>query len=147
VTRTEIPGLAGLEAEPFALVVETGKIREFARATRAEDATYFADDPVIPPTFLMAAAHWSQHELELLAKIPGEPRRRLHGEQEFVFPSGPPRAGTRLHARSRVESAWEREGRRGGSLRIYVLATEYRRDDDTLAAVARMTVVEVEHAP
>jgi hypothetical protein len=144
----DLAALVGMASEPFTLVVERGKIREFARATYAEHPGYLADAaPVIPPTFLMTAAHWAAHELTLLDRIPGDPGRRLHGEQEFEFPGPPPRAGTRLHGQTRLDNAFERTGRRGGRLRFYVLLTEYRDDAGDVVARARMTVVETEHAP
>ena len=139
--------LVGRRGAPFEFVVERGKIREFARATCAEDASYYdTSAPVIPPTFLAATAHWSRNELALLDDV-GEPRRRLHGEQAFEFHGAPPRAGTRLRAVPRIESAYEREGRRGGRLRFYVLATDFTDESDRLVAVARMTVVETERPP
>jgi hypothetical protein len=144
----ELSSIVGLEGEPFDLIVEQGKIREFARATHARHRSY-ADDPAppVPPTFLATAAHWAPHELALLAQIPGEPTRRLHGQQEFVFPRRPPRAGDRLRGRTHVEAAFARQGRRGGRLRFYVLVTEFRGRDDDVVAVSRTTVIETEHAP
>ncbi len=140
--------LVGLEGDPFELVVELGKVREFARATHAEDPVYArSSEPAIMPTFLASAAHWAPHERALLERIPGEPSRRLHGEQEFTFPGAPPRAGDRLRGRSRIDAAYEREGRRGGRLRFYVLETTFRDERDAVVAVARTTVVETERAP
>jgi N-terminal half of MaoC dehydratase len=101
---------------------------------------------VIPPTFLATTAHWSGNELALLDDV-GDARRRLHGEQAFDFHGPPPRAGTRLRAVPRIEAAYEREGRRGGRLRFYVLATDFTDESDRLVAVARMTVVETERPP
>jgi hypothetical protein len=143
----DLTGLVGLEGEPFELVVERGKLAEFARATRAEHAAYAGEAAPIPPTFLVTAAHWAPHELALLARIPGEPTRRLHGEQEFVFPGPPPCAGDRLRGRTRVERAFERQGRRGGHLRFYVLLTEFRDAGGAVVAESRTTVVETERAP
>ncbi len=144
---TALEDLVGRAGEPFELVVERGKIAEFARATYAEDAAYYETaEPVSPPTFLATAAHWSRHELALLDGV-GDPRRRLHGEQAFEFRGPPPRAGTRLRAVPRIEAAYEREGRRGGRLRFYVLATDFTDERDRLVAVARMTVVETERPP
>jgi MaoC dehydratase-like protein len=140
--------LIGMQSEPFELIVEHGKVREFARATRAEHASYHEDPaPAIPPTFLAVAAHWAPHERALLERIPGEPRRRLHGEQELTFPGPPPRAGARLSGQTHVEAAYEREGGRGGRLRFYVLATEYRDAAGATVAVSRTTVIETERAP
>ena len=140
--------LVGLDGDPFELVVELGKVREFARATHVQDPTYLQSaEPAITPTFLVSAAHWAPHERALLERIPGEPSRRLHGEQEFSFPGSPPRAGDRLRGRSRIDAAYEREGRRGGRLRFYVLETTFCDERGALVAVARTTVVETARAP
>jgi hypothetical protein len=147
VSDPTLDGLVGLEGEPFELTVERGKIREFARATRAEDPGYLGDDPVMPPTFLATTAHWARNELALLDGVEGDPRRRLHGTQEFAFHGPPPRAGARLRGVPRIEAAYERDGRRGGRLRFYVLATEFSDETGRAVAVARMTVVETERAP
>jgi hypothetical protein len=142
-----LEALAGRRGKPFEMVVELGKVREFARVTRAEDGSYFeTDDPVIPPTFLIASAHWSSSELALLDGV-GDPERRLHGEQSFEFHGPPPRAGTRLTASPYIESAYERDGRRSGRLRFYVLATEFSDEQGRPVATARMTVVETQRAP
>jgi hypothetical protein len=148
VSDPALDRLVGLEGEPFELTVERGKIREFARATRAEDPSYLDDpQPVIPPTFLATAAHWARNELALLDGVKGDPRRRLHGTQEFAFHGPPPRAGARLRGVPRIEAAYERNGRRGGRLRFYVLATEFSDETGRVVAVARMTVVETQRAP
>ena len=138
--------LVGRQGEPFELVVERGKIAEFARATRAENAAFYDGNPVSPPTFLATTAHWSRNELALLDGV-GDPHRRLHGEQSFEFHGPPPRAGTRLRAHPSIEAAYERAGRRGGRLRFYVLATHFTDDTDRVVAVAHMTVVETERPP
>jgi len=139
--------LVGRQGEPFELVVERGKIAEFARATHAQDRSYYEPvEPVSPPTFLATTAHWSRNELALLDGV-GDPSRRLHGEQAFEFHGPPPRAGARLRAIPSIEAAYEREGRRGGRLRFYVLATEFIDASDRLVAIARMTVVETERPP
>jgi hypothetical protein len=140
--------LRGLTGEPFQLVVEEGKVREFARATRATHPAYLEEArPVIPPTFLASAALWAPNELALLDRAGFDVTRTLHAAQEYRFPAGPPRAGTRLNALPRVETTYEREGRRGGTLRFVVLATEFRDERGELVAESRMTVVEPERAP
>jgi len=72
----------------------------------------------------------------------------MHAEQEYVFHGPPPRAGTRLVCRSRIESVFHKEGRRGGRLTFAVMVTEFR-DATTgaLVAEARMTGVETEKPP
>jgi len=144
----DLDALVGRIGEPFEFVVETGKVREFARATGALDAHPLTDPaPFAPPTFLAAGTLWSPSEMMLLERVGGDRSRMLHGEQEYRFPAGPPRAGARLNALPRVAAAYERAGRRGGRLRFVTIATEYRDEQGGLVAEAFMTVVETERAP
>lgn len=140
--------LVGLEGKPFEMVVERGKVREFARATRATHSQYFEDpEPSAPPTFLASAAFWEEPESSVFHSIEYDLARVLHAEQEFVFPAGPPRAGTPLQARSRVEDVYEREGRRGGQLSFIVSVTDFVDPTGTVVAQSRMTIVQTEKPP
>ncbi|GIH17949.1 FAS1-like dehydratase domain-containing protein [Rugosimonospora africana] len=137
-----------MTSEPYEFPVERGKIREFARATRARRTSYF-DDPeaVTPPTFLMASSFWAGPGAAPFRDESRDWSRTLHGEQEFVFPAGPPRAGTVLTATQRVEDTYTKQGRRGGTMEFTVLLTEYRDQAGTLVAQARSTVIETSRAP
>ena len=139
----------GLEGPAFPMAVERGKVREFARATQSTSAAY-RDDPAppVPPTFLMTMAFWSPPEAgELWNQVGMDLRRLLHGEQEFRFPKGPPRAGTQLTAKTRVESVTEKEGKRGGSMTFAVTVTEFRDESGEVVAEARSTAIETGRAP
>jgi hypothetical protein len=141
----------GAEGHPFEMDIERGKIREFARATLSSHPAYMAEEhPVCPPTFLTTTFFWEErapgsnpwHRVKL------DPKRGMHAEQEYVFHGPPPRAGTRLVCRSRIEKVFHKEGRRGGRLTFAVMVTEFR-DAATgaLVAEARMTGVEPEKPP
>ncbi len=143
----EAVGKAGV---PFEVAIERGKIREFARATRSTHAEYMESEaPVVPPTFLTTMFFWEEgveganpwHHVKL------DQKRGMHAEQEYVFHGPPPRAGTKLVARSRIESVYDKDGRRGGKLTFAVMVTEFRDADGKLVAEARMTGVETEKPP
>lgn len=138
----------GQTGEPYEFPVERGKVREFARATRARRDSYFTDPrPVTPPTFLMSSSFWAGPGASPFRDEPRDWSRILHGEQEFVFPAGPPRAGTTLTATQRVEEVYTKQGRRGGTMEFTVLVTEYRDAAGTLVAQARSTVIETSRPP
>ncbi|MCB9521315.1 MAG: MaoC family dehydratase N-terminal domain-containing protein [Myxococcales bacterium] len=140
----------GLVGEAFELDVERGKVREFARSVHAADrAFYEGDRPIAPPTFLTTAFHW---ELDvdgaaIWERVAMSHERGMHAEQEYVFHGPPPAAGDGLIARSRIESMYEKEGRRGGALTFVVMVTEYRNAGGELVAEARMTGVETAKPP
>lgn len=128
---------------PFEMVIERGKIREFAAATFAADPSYRHDPaPVIPPTFLTTAAFWQDAAADPWPLVRMDPARGLHAEQEFVFHGPPPRAGDTLTGQSRIAEIFTKQGRRGGELAFVVMVTEFRDASGRLVAEARMTGVE-----
>lgn len=132
----------GRVGEPFILDVERGKIREFARAIRSGNPAYLTDEaPVVPPTFLTTAFFWQSGESDPWEAVAMDQRKGLHAEQEYVFHGPPPRAGTRLVGRSRIESVTRKEGR-SGTLTFAVMVTEFHDEAGRLVATARLTGVE-----
>jgi hypothetical protein len=140
----------GAKGEPFEMVIERGKVREFACAVASSHPSYVrAERPTIPPTFLTTMFFWER-------EVPGgnpwdrvklDQQRGMHAEQEYVFHGPPPRAGTKLTCQSRIEDVYEKEGRRGGKLGFAVMVTEFRDESGRLVAEARMTGVETARPP
>lgn len=132
---------AGTVGEPFELVVEWGKIREFARATHAAHPD-FETGASIPPTFLTTAYHWhtATSDVEPAARL--DPQRSLHAEQEFVFHGPPPAAGTTLTGTARIDRVYEKQSRRG-TLTFVEIVTEYRDEAGELIAESKLTGVEM----
>lgn len=142
------PAATGVAGKPFTMDVERGKIREFAVATHSKNPAYLeTEKAVIPPTFLTTTMFWEPLATSPWAAVELDQERGLHAEQEFVFHGPPPRAGTRLTCRSRIEDVYTRQGRRGGEMTFAVMVTEFRDHTGTLVAEARMTGVETAHAP
>jgi hypothetical protein len=140
--------IVGREGPKFELVVERGKIREFARATGSTNADYLDDpEPVSPPTFLTTVAFWQPPEAnDIYRELDIDLRRLLHGEQEFVFLQEPPRAGDALHAKTVVEETYDKAGRRGGVMTFVVLRTDFTDDDGAVVAQSRSTLIETGQA-
>jgi N-terminal half of MaoC dehydratase len=134
--------LLGRVGEAFRMQLETGKIREFARATKSAHLAFDEDSPVIPATFLQTAVFWQDERSSPWGGAERNLSRILHGEQEFVFPDGPPRAGTALTGRVRVDKVYEKRGKRGGTMTFVEVVTEYRDDAGTLVAEARNVTIE-----
>jgi len=133
----------GATDEPFEMVVERGKVREFALACQSHHPDYLDDpSPVSPPTFLTTIGFWSPPGRSVFSKVKMDLRRLLHGSQEYVFHGPPPRAGTTLTAQTRVEDIYEKEGRRGGTMTFVVTVTELRDEHGTLVAESRSTAIE-----
>ncbi|MDQ1438776.1 MAG: hypothetical protein QOK43_2405 [Acidimicrobiaceae bacterium] len=139
----------GMQGPAFDMAVERGKVREFARATKSEHADYLDDpQPPIPPTFLTTSTFWQPPEAAALwRELDIDVRRLLHGEQEYVFPKGPPRAGATLTAKTRVESVFEKEGKRGGTMTFVVTVTDFTDERGDVVAQARSTAIETGRPP
>jgi N-terminal half of MaoC dehydratase len=145
----------------YSMVVERGKIREFARATKSSNPEYLHDEnPVSPTTFLVTSSFWQDAPVRRSggggAGGSGSGsaggggagyERMLHGAQEFVFFGAPPRAGTKLTVHSRPGPEYEKTGRRGGVMKFRELITEYRDEKGELVAEAHGTIIETSQAP
>jgi len=113
---------------------------------------------IAPPTFGVASAHWNpQHVFRGVRQIPpvppcptapggvDAPRREggagtpiariLHGEQRFEYHE-PLRPGMQLRVETRLGRSWEKEGRRGGTLRFSESVSEYRDESGRLVLTA-----------
>jgi len=130
----------GTRGADYEMVVERGKIAEFAAAMQSRNPAYAGPDAVVPPTFLISSALWAP---DGAAVEHGFDRRRLlHGEQEFIFHGPPPRAGQTLRVSEQIVDRYEKPGKKGGLMRFAVVVTEYRGEDGALIAEARKTLIE-----
>jgi hypothetical protein len=122
------------------LVVERGKIAEFAEAMLSDDPAHRGPDAIIPPTFLTSAARWAPPGVRVNVGFDRE--RLLHGEQEYVFHVDLPAAGDVLTAQERIVERFAKPGKRGGTMRFATVVTEYRDAAGTLVAEAKATFIE-----
>lgn len=142
----------GRAGPAFQMPVERGKIREFARATKSAHPDYLHNPaPVIPVTFLTTAGFFWGYTIETpgdtpLAHLGIDTALLLHAGEEYEFFGPPPRTGTRLAARTAVVDAYERQGRRGGTLQFIVCETRFQDETGRLVAIGRTTVVQTEQA-
>jgi len=133
----------GATDDPFTMVVECGKVREFARATMSGHPDYLeSENPVIPPTFLTTVSFWSPPGQSVFSKVKMDLRRLLHGGQEYTFHGPPPVAGTKLTVQTRVADIYEKEGKRGGTMTFVITISEFRDESGVLVAEAKSTAIE-----
>lgn len=130
----------GTRGAEYEMVVERGKIAEFAAAMQSQNPAYDGPGAIIPPTFLMSSALWAPEGAAV--DVGFDRRRLLHGEQEFIFHGPPPGAGQVLKVSDQIVDRYEKPGKRGGMMRFAVIVTEYRGEDGTLVAEARKTLIE-----
>lgn len=140
--------IVGTEMGGSEMVVERGKVMEFARATLDDNPVYFEGKPLAPPTFTMAMAHWpapTGGQGAQLANLGLDLLRVLHAGQEFEY-MAPIRAGDTLTTRSRISDVSEKEGKRGGKLFFIKSETTFtnQRGEDVL--ISRTVLVQTEKA-
>jgi hypothetical protein len=126
--------------QPWEVVVERGKIAEFADSMLCDDPAYRGPDPIVPPTFLTSAARWAPPGVRV--NVGFDRKRLLHGEQEYTFHGDLPAAGEVLTAQERIVERFAKPGKRGGTMRFATVVTEYRDAAGTLVAEAKATLIE-----
>lgn len=129
--------------------VDRSKVREFARSLGDPDPLYtdleaaraagFTDIPV-PPTFVVSSAHWREED-NMVATLGLDLRRVLHGECGWEY-HGPVVVGDELTASRRVSGVNTREGKRGGTMTMVSIETDFTNQRGEL--VVRQTDVLVE---
>ena len=137
--------LIGVWGPEGTMRIEVGKVREFAKAVKDDNAAYRRDDALAPPTFLMTIAHWLGDLGQTRSAVKLDYRRLLHGEQEFEYVR-PIRAGDVLTFRSRTKDVFEKQGKRGGKMTFVIGETEYRNQRGEIVAYTRNTAIETEGA-
>ncbi|MGH2725780.1 MAG: MaoC family dehydratase N-terminal domain-containing protein [Actinomycetota bacterium] len=140
--------IVGIEMGGSWMLVEQGKIREFAKSILDDNPAYESEDPPAPPTFTMAMAHWPAPKggrNESLSKLGLDMLRILHAGQEFEY-LGEIKVGDKLSTRSRISDVYEKEGKRGGSLTFVTSETTFtnQRGEDVL--IARNILVQTSKA-
>ncbi|MFV0523476.1 MAG: MaoC family dehydratase N-terminal domain-containing protein [Acidimicrobiales bacterium] len=127
----------------YRMPLEEGKVREFARATRSRNQAYQGPDAIVPATFLThARMAWEPRAEAQIEQLGFDLRRILHGEEEYVFHGPPPRVGQILTVTTHTEDRWEKDGKRGGTMRFARIVNEFRDPDGVLVAEQCSVIVE-----
>ena len=141
----------------FDLPVVEDKVTEFAVAVGAEFLSVHHDTQaaqemglpnfIAPPTFTVTQIFQvprEQREARLGANL--DYGRVLHGEQEFIY-NRMPIAGETLTGRMRIAKDFEKEGKRGGSMRFVTYETVYTDGEDKEVLTALYTLLQTSKDP
>jgi hypothetical protein len=129
--------------DSYVMPIEEGKIREFAMAVKSKNPAHLGANAVIPPTMLTSARlFWEPASLSPMNTVKLDMARVLHGEEEYEFFGPLPKAGDRLTVTTSLGDQYEKEGKRGGTMRFLVILNEFRNESGEVVAVQRTTVVE-----
>ena len=135
----------------FDLPVTEEKVKEFAIAVGDNNPIYYDQEaarelgfpgPLAPPTFTVTqifAVPREERESRLGANL--EYSRVLHGEQEFTY-KRLPLAGEVLKGTMRISKDFEKEGKRGGSMRFVTYETKYTDVDGDEVLSAYYTLIQ-----
>ena len=113
--------VVGKEFPPYAVTVERGKIKEFARAIGDLNPFYVDErvgaasewgDIIAPPTFATTFRDDSLDYTAFLRELGTDISRVLHGEQEFELHQ-PLQPGRTYLCRARVVDVYEKSGKSG----------------------------------
>jgi acyl dehydratase len=131
------------------MVVEEGKVHEFARATRSRSAEHLRPcDPVSPVTFLASSALWMGEENSAWQGVTRDFANILHGEQEFSFHGPPPAAGTELIGLQSIDRTCDKTGARGGAMTFTEVVTRFRKaSSDTVLVEMRAVSIRKHPGP
>ena len=140
----------------FDLPVTEEKVKEFAVAVGENNPVFYDTEaaremglpgPVAPPTFTVTqifAVPREERERRLGANL--EYSRVLHGEQEFVYERLPV-VGETLKGTMRISKDFEKEGKRGGSMRFVTYETKYTDAGGDHVLTASYTLIQTAKDP
>jgi acyl dehydratase len=144
-----IQELIGKEIPPFEFPVERGKIKEFAEAIGDDNPIY--RDPtyaqkkgrgqvIAPPTFTATKSFWRTGGTN--AEIAGlDNRFLLHGEEEYEY-FQPILAGDVLTCKGKITEAYEKAGKRGGTMTFVVFEFTFFNQKGEKVLVNRRTLIQ-----
>jgi acyl dehydratase len=145
------PEMVGRELGSVRFPVERSKLYELARALGDDDPVWHDHDAALdagfpgvpmPPTATVLADHWQPGgALAPALALGADVARLLHGEASWEF-LRPVAMGEVLRATTRVVDVTTREGRRGGSMTLATIATEFVGEDGAVAIRRLDTLVE-----
>ena len=141
--------LLGKEYPPYAVTVERGKIKEFARAIGNDDPLYLDDrvgaasawgDVIAPPTFSITFRDEAADTAAFLKELGTDISRILHGEQEFeIF--RPLQPGQTYLCRAKIVDIYEKTGRSGPMAFVVRETTIADGSNEIVATMRGVTVV------
>ncbi len=142
-------GVAGKELPPYAVTVERGKVKEFARAIGDLNPFYLDDrvgaasewgDIIVPPTFATTFRDESADTGALLRELGTDISRVLHGEQEFEIVR-PLRPGETYLCRAKVLDVCEKRGKSGPMAFVVRETAITDRAGELVATMRHVTVI------
>jgi len=147
------PSIVGQELGEITFPVDRSKLAELARAFGDADPVWHDpqaaraagfDAVPTPPTVTVLADHWRTGGVAgLVEAIGADLSRILHGEAEWEYLT-PVRLGDTLTSRQIVKDVTQRQGKRGGTMTLIKIDTEFTNQRGELAVRRTDTLIERE---
>ncbi|MBL4868620.1 MAG: MaoC family dehydratase N-terminal domain-containing protein [Pseudomonadales bacterium] len=136
---------------PPGLPIERGKIHEFANSIESEEPLFHDEEAakaaglpsvVAPPTYTSTQAFFGEKDAPNFFKDLGlDLRYVLHGGQEYYY-ERPIFAGDVLTSEAGETVASTKEGKRGGSMKVFDMYTNYKNQDGELVLRIKNTLLQ-----
>jgi acyl dehydratase len=147
------PSIVGQELARVTFPIDRSKLVELAKSFGDDDPVWRDPEAAraagfdglpAPPTVTVVINHWREGGVAALVEdIGADLARILHGEASWEYFT-PVRAGDELTARQVVTDVTTREGKRGGSMTLVKIATDFTNQDGELAVRLTDTLIERE---
>jgi hypothetical protein len=145
------PTIVGRKSVPVRFPLDRSKLAELARAFHDDDSAWYEesgasaagfDGVPTPPTVGVLADHWREGGALAFAMIAElDIERVLHGEVTFEY-LRPLRMGDELIATSTVKDVATRDGKRGGTMTLVTVETDFVNQRGELAMRRRDVLIE-----
>jgi acyl dehydratase len=143
--------IVGRQLGPVTFPIDRSKLAELGRAFLDPDPAWYDrgaaraagfGTPPTPPTVTVLVDHWREGgALALAEAIGADLKRVLHGQASWEY-AAPVHVGDELTAMTTVTDVTQRAGKRGGSMTLVTIQTDFTNQDDEL--VVRRTDVLIE---
>jgi hypothetical protein len=147
------PGIAGTELGRVRFPIDRSKLAELARAHHDDDPVWYDEGAAadagfetlpVPPTVTVLGDHWRPGgALAPALAIGADLERLLHGEASWEYLE-PIALGDELTAVARVTDVTRREGKRGGTMTLVTIQTDFTNQRGQVAVRRRDTLIETE---
>ena len=136
----------GFETKPRAIVVESGQLKSFAKATGEKNPIYLHEGAArdaghkslpAPPSFLYCLQSMADNLDMILDHLGVELGRILHGEQKFI-PATLIYAGDSITLKSRIADLYDKKG---GALDFIIMETSASNQHGDSVGISRTTLV------
>ena len=147
------PSIVGQEIDEVTFPVDRSKLAELARSFGDADPAWHEpqaaqaaglDAVPTPPTVTVLVNHWRSGGVAgLVEAIGADLSRILHGEAAWEY-LAPVRLGDTLTARQKVVDVTQRQGKRGGTMTLIKIGTEFSNQHGELVVRRTDTLIERE---